>query len=296
MNKKKYVKKHKITYGTGFREVQVAREKPHRFFSDLYYHLLSISWFQFIFFIFIGYIFINIIFGVLYFSQGPEGLSGQHPTGTWPFFLQCYFFSVQTLSTIGYGVMAPQTFVTHVIVSVQALVGMLSIGVISGLFFSRFTRSTAKIVFSEQILLTQHLGQKSLVFRLANERINVIVNAKVHATLLYNDVTPEGTNIRRLIDLKLTRDFNAIFFLNWVLAHEIDETSPFYNLDMDELKNKKAEIMVTFSGTDQTFGQSIHSSHIYPISKFVLNKNFEDMLIRENDDFTIHFDKISHLK
>ncbi len=290
------VKKQTFNYGAEQRSVQVSRSSKSGFFSDVYYNLLSIGWLKFFFYITIIYIAINLIFGTIYFLTGPVGLTGNHPQDNLDFFVECFFFSIQTFSTIGYGTIAPIGLVTNIVVSIQALVGMLSIGLTSGLFFSRFTRPSAKIMFSDQVLITNHLGSRCLVFRLANSRINTIVNAQVSMTLSYAHITPEGSSMRLLKDLNLIRSFNSIFYLNWVVAHPINDQSPLYNVKTEDLEKMIAEIMVSISGIDQTFSQPIHAGKIYTASQVLFDRNFEDMIIREGDEFRVDLDKISVLR
>ena len=278
------------------RKIRVSESEPKKGLKDMYFDLLSLTWVRFLSYISVGYFFINLIFGLIYFLYGPAGLSGKHVAGTVDFFTECFFFSVQTFSTIGYGGITPISFFTNTIVSIQALVGMLSIGLTSGLFFVRFARPSAKLVFSEQILISNHMGQRSLVFRLANSRINTIINARVHMTVMLDHKTPEGTNLRILKDLKLTRDFNAVFFLNWLVSHEINEDSPLFNLSHADLESMHGEFMVSFSGTDQTFSQSIHTAKMYLSNHILYDRHFEDMLIVERDLTRVDLDKISKLK
>ncbi|MBC7458698.1 MAG: ATP-sensitive inward rectifier potassium channel 10 [Bdellovibrionaceae bacterium] len=278
------------------RTIQVKQNKSNTVFTDVYYDLLSIGWMRFLFYIFSVYFFINLIFGLIYFLSGPEGLSGNHVSGTLNFFTQCFFFSVQTFSTIGYGGITPVSFFTNSVVSIQALVGMLSIGLTSGLFFVRFTRPSAKLIFSEQILISNHRGKRSLIFRLANSRINTIINAQVNVTVMLDEKTPEGMNLRILKDLKLIRNFNAVFFLNWLVFHEINNESPLYNLSHSDLESMNGEFMVSFSGTDQTFSQSIHAAKVYSSNQIHYDRHFEDMLIRDGHLTQVDLDKISKLK
>lgn len=294
-HQKKQPQKYIFSYGSKQRNIHVTRKQQKNIMSDIYFEMLSMNWVQFIGLIAAAYLIINILFGTIYFLSGRTGLTGIHSTDTLTFYTECFFFSVQTFSTIGYGAVAPQSFFTNIVVSVQALFGMLSIGLVSGLFFSRFSRPSAKIFFSDQILITNHLGQRSLVFRLANSRVNTIVNAKVNMTYMFAIKTSEGTSMRQLKDLKLIRNFNSIFFLNWVVAHVIDENSPLYNMTHSELETVSAEILVSFSGTDQTFAQSIHSSKIYETSEIVYDRYFQDMVIRSGHEVSIDLDKISVL-
>lgn len=289
-------KKVAYIYGDTARSVHVTRNQEKRRFSDLYYELLSMRWREFWAWIIAGYFTVNLFFGVVYFIAGRQGMTGKHSANNWEFFSDCFFFSVQTFSTIGYGNFAPVSLLTNSVVAVQALMGMLSIGLTSGLFFSRFTRPTSRIVFSEQILITQHMGKRSMLFRMANSRINSIVNAQVHVTFSYTHITPEGVRMRTLTDLTLKRRFNAIFFLNWVVAHEINENSPLFNLTQAQLQGMDADIMVSFTGNDQTLSQPIHAGKIYSPSHFHYDRYFEDMLIREDNEVRVDLDRISELK
>lgn len=300
MQKSSHIKKKSqkvaFVYGNTERSVHITRNKEKQHFSDMYYDLLSMRWRHFWAWIIAGYFIINLLFGILYFVAGREGITGIHSTDDWRFFSDCFFFSVQTFSTIGYGHFSPNSLFTNIVVSTQALLGLLSIGLTSGLFLSRFTRPTSRIVFSEHILITDSGGKRSLQFRMANSRINIIVNAEVRVTFSHSHITPEGVRMRTLHDLGLRRHFNAIFFLNWVVVHEIDELSPLYNLSHQQLLDMDVDIMASFTGNDKTLSQPIHAAKIYTPAHIQYDRQFEDMLIRDGTEIHVDLDRISELK
>src|SRR5262249_23589165 len=142
-------------------------------------------------------------------------------------FSDAFFFSVQTMATIGYGQMAPATFAAHVLVSVEAFVGLVGFAMVTGITFSKFSRPTARILFSNVAVVTQRDGVPCLMFRMANERGTSIVEAQAHVVLTRSETTLEGEKVRRFYDLKLLRQQNILFALSWTALHPITQESPF---------------------------------------------------------------------
>ncbi len=263
---------------------------------DIYHSLLSLSWPKFLASMTLGYILINLIFGVGYFLLGREGLEGLRSKDNLGFLIECFFFSVQTFSTIGYGHISPLSLSANSLICVQAFLGLLSIGMMSGLFFSRFSRPTAKVIFSEIALVTSHLGQKSLILRMANGRMNRIIDATARVTLMQTIQTPEGAAFRQMLDLNLVRQSTQMFFLSWTLVHTIDEKSPLFDKTPEDLKTDDIEIVVSIVGHDETFAQLVHSRHTYKAMNLIFNRYFEDMITRNLTETVVEIDKISLLK
>jgi len=265
--------------------------------SDLYHRFMSASHFEFILAIAAIYILINLIFGTVYFLIGPSQLAGLRFQQGLDFFIECFFFSVQTFSTIGYGHISPLGLIDNSIVAVEALTGLLSIAIMSGVFFARFSKATARVAFSNIALITQYQGQRVFMFRMANARMNQIIEAQVSLVLACDLVTAEGHKIRKLIDLNVARQKTPVFALSWTVYHVIDEKSPFYQLNIEELQKMNAEIIVLVSGNDDTFNQLVHSRFSYSVGDIVMDADFEDMLIRdEQGRITVLVDQISSLK
>lgn len=226
---------------------------------------------------------------MLYFLCCPESLEGVDKIDNLNRLLDCFFFSVQTLASIGYGRINPVGIVSNLIVTIEALVGLVFLGLVTGLLFSRFSRPTAKIVFSNVALITIKDGIKTFTFRVANQRQNEVIEANINCVLIKDVVTKEGHRHRKFFDMKLQRNSIPIFALSWTIEHKIDECSPLYNVSMEELEKSEAEIIVSLTGIDDAFSQPISARTSYIPKDIVLDKYFKDILSKD-DTGKLHID------
>ena len=213
--------------------------------SDLYHWLLVIPWRQFLLILFVFYFGLNFIFALMYFLTG-GGIVNARPGS----FKDLYFFSIQTLSTVGYGSMFPETLTAEIIVSVEIFVGLICIAILTGLMFARFAKPTARVMFSEIAVICPFDGIPTLMFRAANKRDNRILEAQVKVSLMRDEITKEGHQLRRFYDLPLMRSQTPVFGLSWLIMHPIDENSPFYQKNPEELNEKGIELWISLTGLD----------------------------------------------
>ncbi|WP_218082634.1 ion channel [Anthocerotibacter panamensis] len=245
---------------------------------DLYHGLLRVSWPWFLVLVSVGYIAINTLFALAYLAGGDDIAGGQPGS-----FADAFFFSVQTLGTLGYGVLSPRTFYTNVVVCVEVFVGLLGSAVATGLLFARFSRPTARVLFSNMAVITLREGMPTLMFRAANQRRNQILEANLQVTLLMDEYSREGQFMRRFYDLKLVRGRSPIFALTWTAMHVIDETSPLYSATPESLRNIQAELIVTLTGIDETVYQTIHARHSFVTEEILWNMRFVDIVSQTPD-------------
>jgi inward rectifier potassium channel len=244
---------------------------PHK---DVYHFILARSWPEFFLLVAIGFIAANALFAGAYLIQ-PGCVANARPGS----FEDAFYFSVQTMATIGYGGMYPLTRFAHITVTVEALCGIITVALVTGLTFTRFARPTARVLFSDKIVLTKRDGVPHLMFRMANWRRNQIVEAQLRVVLLLTERTREGETLRRLIDLPLVRDRTAMFFLTWTAMHVVDASSPFHGAGaLEHLRDQQAEIFLSLVGYDETIGQTIHARHDYQLGDIVENARFADVL------------------
>ena len=242
--------------------------------ADLYHFILTRPWWQFLLLVAAFFLLINALFATAYYLQ--PGAIANARVDSWE---DAFYFSVQTLATIGYGGMAPATRLAHVLVAVEALVGMLSVALMTGITFAKFARPTARVLFCEKAVLSVRDGVPHLMFRMANWRHNTIMEAQLRVFVLIRERTKEGDDMRRSVELKLVRDRTAIFFLTWTAMHKIEEDSPFYGPDaFERLRAQEAQIYLTLSGTDETFAQTIHARHMYFADDLVWGARFADVM------------------
>jgi inward rectifier potassium channel len=244
--------------------------------SDLYHHLIARSWARLLALIATVYLAANALFALLYLA-GNEAVSGAHGFG------EHFFFSVQTMSTIGYGTMAPRTTWAHVLVTFEAFAGTLFIAVVTGLVYSKFARPTARVMWSRHVVFIERDGGTQLMFRMANERANQIVEAQLRLVVARNETAADGERLRRIYDLPLLRDRNVFFALTWTAVHRITEDSPLYGLDFDQMRAQQMQLICSLVGVDETFAQTVHARKSYEPGDFVRDQRFADILGSDAD-------------
>ena len=225
----------------------------------------------------------DLLFGCL-FHLAPNCIANLSPPG----FLGDFFFSVETLATVGYGDMHPQTLYGHTIAMIEIFTGLLMLALITGLMFARFSRPRARFLFSRFAVVRPIDGKLTLMFRAANERLNVVQNASAQVRMLRDDVTPEGYRLRRIIDLPLVRSEHPVFALGWNIMHVIDEASPLRAETAQSLEKVDAIFILSLNGTDETTGQMLMARAEYPASAIRWNASFRDIL--DWTDGTLHID------
>lgn len=251
---------------------------PGQRFSDLYHFLLNARWSVVIAVIAGAYLFANFLFALGYLAIG-DGIENARPGS----FTDAFFFSVQTMATIGYGKMVPHSLVAHVLVTVEALIGMAGVAMATGLMFAKFARPTARVMFSRVAVVTTYDGVPTLMFRAANERSNLILEAQMRVVLTRQEQNAEGLRMRRFYDMALSRSQTSVFTLSWTVMHVIDERSPLFGATRESLAAVEAEIMVSMMGIDDTFSQTVHARHQYPPRNIVWGARFADILTLHPD-------------
>lgn len=269
---------------------------PPAYWGDLYHILLTIPWSGFIGLVSAFYLGINALFAIAY-SIDPHAIANSRPGS----FLDPFFFSVQTMASIGYGAMYPATVYANWLVVIESLVGLFFIATTTGLVFARFSLPTARILFSKVAVVAPFNGIPTLMFRAANKRRNYILEAQLWVTLVRDEITLEGEHIRRFHDLDLVRSHTPVFSLTWTAMHRLDDQkSPLYGHTPVTLKRDNAEIIVTITGLDETLSQTIHARHSFSADDLFWDHKFTDIVTvspdgRRTIDYN-HFDAIEPLK
>ncbi len=245
----------------------------HSYWRDPYYLMLTVPWQGFFIIVLALYGIANASFATLYLLGG-EGTILNAQTGS---FADAFFFSVQTSASIGYGVLSPGTLYANVLVSIEAVLSLIGIAVLTGLAYARFSRPTAQVLFSRVAVITPFEGTPTLMFRAANERRNQVSEAQMRVYLTQDEYI-DGRMMRRIYDLSLLRDHNPSFLLTWTALHAIDQSSPLYGLSHADLIRTGATLLVSLSGIDQTVVQAIHARHTYYATDLVWNRRFKDIL------------------
>lgn len=255
-------------------------------FGDAFHYLMRASWPVFCLAFAIYYISANLIFASIYYIDLP-GIENARPGS----FADAFMFSVQTIATIGYGHLLPKSTFANAVVVFESMASFLGLSLWTGLAFARFSRPSARVLFSDVAVITTDNGVPTLMFRVANGRGNRIVDASVSVTLLRDDVNAEGIEWRRQIDLKLVRARSAVFALTWTVQHRIDESSPLAEFDRLLREDREPQLIVSLIGIDDTFGQPVHGMHGYDAAHILKSKHFADIATSSGDgrsviDFT----------
>lgn len=240
---------------------------------DLYQHLVTMSWSKFLLIITSTYISLNLFFALCYYLIGIENLQGILKEGGIRDFFDCFYFSTQTFTTVGYGAIAPVGILANLIASIEAMVGLLSFALATGLLFGRFSKPNAKFLFSDNILVSPYKKDiKGLMFRVVNKRNNVMLETSVEVTLIYFTKDEKGQEKRSYKRLPLEIDNIRIFPSTWTIVHPIDKESPFYEMEKNKLD--KFEIIVMMRAYDETFGQHVYARTSYLSNELIYKAKF----------------------
>lgn len=250
------------------------------YWRDPYHLLLTIPWPGFLSFITLLYGTLNALFALAYLAV-PDSIANARSGSFW----DAFFFSVQTLASIGYGAMYPKTAYANAIVTIEAITGLVGIALLTGLAFARFSRPTARVLFSQVAVITPYEGVPTLMFRTANQRRNQILEAQLRVYLMRDEITQEGHAMRRFYDLRLLRHRTPSFTLSWTAMHPIDESSPLYGATDESLRQAKATLVASLSGMDQTVAQIIHARHTYTMEEICWNSRFVDIFHETEEGF-----------
>ena len=239
---------------------------------DAYHVLLALPVMAFLGVMALAYLAVNTLFAGLYLLD-PGGVINVRPGH----FADAFFFSVQTLGGLGYGVMAPKSFYANLVATSEVFLGLLNLGVATGLLFARISKPTARIMFSDRAVVAPLNGAPTLMFRAANRRRNLVIEAEVTVTLVRNVITGEGTALRRFHELAVVRSRTPLFFLTWQVMHVIDEASPLWGETTQSLHAAGAEILVVMKGLDETFATTIHARTSYTPDEIVWGGRLADI-------------------
>lgn len=251
----------------------------------LYQYLITCSWRDFLLWTAAFLVGLNLVFAFVYWSTGTGHLQGIPDCSEWERFWYNFFFSVQTFSSVGYGAIAPRDLTGGFISSAEALVGLLSFALATGLLFARFSRPSARILFSKSAIVSPYQDKTALMFRIVNQRGNVMIDLTADAIFSWVEET-SGRKTRKYAPLTLERPSIYFFPFPWTIVHPIDDASPLWGLDLDELKRRQAEVMIIVRGFDDTFSQSVHVRNSYRYEELEFGKRFLP-IFHVDDDGTV---------
>ena len=257
---------------------------PHQSWHDVYYGFLVLPWSAFFASLAGIYLLLNLAYAGL-FALHPGSISGARPGSL----LDAFFFSVETMSTVGFGEMYPATLYGHVVVTIDVVTGVLLVPLATGLMIAKFTLPSARVMFSRNAVVSRFDGVPTLLFRVANIRENQIIEARMKLTLLRDYETAEGYSYRRMVDLPLARETSPFFALSWTVMHPIDEASPFNGMGPDDCRSDAVQLVAVLTGIDSTTSSTVYARHGYTAADILFDRAFEDV-VDVNEDGTVKID------
>ena len=260
-----------------------------------YLHLINMHWAPFFGLVFVGYLIVNTLFAVAYYALGPGHLTGADASTETGRFLNDFFFSAHTLSTVGYGSISPKSLGSNIVASLESLVGVLGFAVATGLLFGRVSRPSAKIGFSDKMLITPYQEIQSLQFRVVNRRRNDLMEIQARVMLMTVE-DKEGQPTRQYRQLKLEREQVLFMPLTWTVVHPIDSESPMFGLTTEDFKRLQAEVMILLKAYDDTFSQIVLARYSYRYDEIVWNERFVPAFSVDSEgDLVLELQKVGEM-
>lgn len=259
-----------------------------------YVYLITTTWPRFFTWMLLGYLMVNIIFALLYYVLGDGALQGgieQH--SDWERFLNGFFFSSHTLTTVGFGSIAPHTPAANMMAAGEAMIGLLAFAVATGLLFGRVSQPTARIGFSSRAIIAPYQNGQSLMFRIVNRRVNALMELQARVILM----TVSGDSDQRKREyrlLNLERPDISFFPLTWTVVHAINDESPLFGKTAEDLERSQAEFLIMIKAWDETFGQTVIQRYSYRFDEITWGAKFDPAFaINEHGDMVLQIDRVS---
>jgi len=263
--------------------------------ANNYHTLITMSWTRFWLMVVSGYVVLNIFFAIIYVSLGPESLDGHSGNTAYNHFWDAFFFSAQTISTVGYGHISPRGMAANSVAALESMMGLLAFALATGLLYGRFSRPSAQIIYSKNILVAPYLENgKGLMFRLANLRRNILIDLEIEIIFSFNETLENGKVMRRFYPLEVERRKVSVLTLNWTVVHPLDENSPLIDMTKEDLEKTEAGFAILLRAFDDTFSQTVHSRTAYQYNEIVWGAKFKPAFDRDEDGrIVLKLDKIS---
>ena len=245
--------------------------------ANLYHRMITMPWPKFLLWVVLFYVSANVLFALMYLAAGAENLRGlddsMHLTPFWG----AYFFSAQTLTTVGYGHIAPIGFVTSIIAAVESLIGLLAFALATGLLYGRFSRPVAHIQFSKNAVFAPYLDINAWMFRIIHQTDSQLIDVEVSVTFSRLEPRPDGSPSRKYYSLPLERNKVSFFPTNWTLVHPVTNDSPLYGCTSEQLAESDAEFLILLRAMDDTFSQAVHTRYSYRFDELLWGRKFRPM-------------------
>ncbi|MFC2110192.1 ion channel [Bacteroidota bacterium] len=254
--------------------------------DDLYTYIISISWLKFFGFILLGFVLINSLFASIYLISGVEKINIV-ANSVFSEFLYAFFFSAQTVTTLGYGALAPTDIITGIISSFEALIGLLSFSFVTGLLYGRFSKPRASIRFSKNLIYRKFEDKQAIMFRLVSKRTSIMIEPEIKVTLSISKKDKNNEFKREFFALKLQRDAITYLPTMWTVVHIIDEDSPLYSFSEKEITELNAKIFILFQYHEDSFAQKVYQIYSYNFDKLLMNRKFKSSVSFNEEGYTV---------
>lgn len=265
--------RHKTRIVARTRDDQIRRVNlSTRWWEDLYHQALTIRWHWFLLWSSLAYVAVNAAFAALYLLQ-PGSIHNARPGS----FADAFFFSVQCISTIGFGGMLPATLYANVLTTAEAIASLALVALATGSVFARISRPRARVMFARNAVVTPYNGVPTLFIRLGNARSTQILAAEVGLALVRYEATAEGDTFRRFYDLRLARSRTPLFALTFTVMHHVDESSPLFGATVAAMLEEDAELLVTVTGLEEATSQTVHARHSYAAEEVLWHHRYRDI-------------------
>jgi len=263
-----------------------------------YQSLVEMSWSAFFLCIVIYYLLVNFVFAIGFLIIGVENLAGMSAGAFGEDLAEAFFFSIQTFTTVGYGAVNPVGMASNLLASADALVGLISTALATGLVFARFSKAQAQLVFSNDALISPYrdTGNMSFQFRIANLRQSKIINLRASVILSWIETDSAGVETRRFHTLPLERDTVTLLPLNWTIVHVIEDDSPILGWEPRDFTSHQAEVIIFIEGYDESFGQKVHVSSSYTCRGIRWNARYLPMYFSQHGKTVLDLDAINHFQ
>ncbi len=245
--------------------------------GDPYHVALALPWRSFLLLTMGYYLLVNLFFAGLYMLQ-PGSVSNVRPG----YVSDAFFFSVQTFATVGYGTMSPQTIYGHVISAIEIFAGLMSIAVIAGVVFVRFSRPRSRLAFARNLVIGPADGGTALSARIVNRRLNPLFNVEARMVLITRHRAERAPTVWRIRDLTLLRERSLVEMMSWTLVHMIDPSSPLSGLDVADLAQAQAQVMVSVTATEGTTLAPLHAIHLFHVADILFDHAFVELISEDS--------------
>lgn len=263
------------------------RAGEHRsWLADAFHSLVTMSWTKFILILLAAFLGVNILFAIIYLLVGIEHLAGIVALTPLERFGEAFFFSTQTLTTLGYGRISPVGFAASFIAAIESMLGLLGFAMATGLLYGRFSHPDAKLLYTDNAIIAPYRGGRGLMFRTANGRRTQLIEAEANVMLARNEQA-SGKVLRKYYRLPLELTRINYLALNWTIVHPINESSPLFGKSIEEINDADSELLVMIKAFDETYSQTVYSRTSYKAHQFIWGVKFSSMASVGDDGVTV---------